>query len=286
MTAETKAIALSPDIRRFYAEQIRALAALPDGPATARLLEAFAAVPREEHAGPGPWLLRSSFYGLASRRTPDADPKHLYHCVLIALDEEQGVNIGDPSLWARFLHRVAIAEGASVLQIGAGSGYYTALLAELVGPAGRVVATEIDEALAGMAERALARRANVAVRHGNGTSALGGGERAFDLVVAFAGVTHPVPAWRERLAPDGRLLLPLTDDDWRGAMVLFEHDGEAFEGTTLGPCGFFPCVGARDEEAAGRLAKLWSEPSRLTGRRLRVRVSDGTVRYEMDGIES
>ena len=285
ITAETKAIVLSPDIRRFYAEQIRALAALPEGPATVRLLDAFAAVPREDHVGPGPWLLRSPLYGLASRRTPDDDPRHLYHNVLVALDEEQGVNIGDPSLWARLLHRAAIARGASILQVGAGSGYYTAILAALVGPGGRVVATEIDEILAGIAERALSGRANVSIRRCNGASGLDGGDGAFDLIVAFAGVTHPVPAWTDRLAPDGRLLLPMTDDNWQGAMVLFERDGEAFEGATLGPCGFFPCVGARDEAAAGRLAKLWSAPSRLTGERLRVRVRNGTVRYEMGGIE-
>ena len=134
-------------IRRFYAEEVQAAAALPDNPATDRLFDAFACVPREDHVQPGPWLLRSPLAGMPTRRTPDSDPRHLYHNVLVALDEEQGINIGEPSLWARFLARAEIQEGASILQVGAGSGYYTAILAELAGQNGHVLATEIDGGL-------------------------------------------------------------------------------------------------------------------------------------------
>ena len=241
-------------------------------------------MPREEHVGPGPWFLRSPLYDFAARHTPDDDPRHLYHNVLVALDEKRDINIGDPSLWARFFDSASIAEGASVLQVGAGSGYYTAILAALVGAQGRVVATEIDDRLAAMAEDALGSRANVSIRRCNGATELDADDGPFDLIVAFAGVTHPVPSWSARLKPAGRMLLPVTDESWWGAMVLFERHGESFDGTTLGRCGFFPCAGARCADAARRLSQLWSETSRLSGARLRVRVRDGTVRYEIDGV--
>jgi len=83
------------------------------------------------------------------------DPAFLYHDTLIALDTARGINIGQPSFHAHCLDQLAPQEGDAVLQVGAGSGYYTALLAHLVGPGGRVHAYEIDLALAERAARSL-----------------------------------------------------------------------------------------------------------------------------------
>lgn len=276
-------MSVTPELKHFFAEEVRAAGALPNDAQSQRVLDAFARVPREDHAGDGPWLLRSPLYGLASRRTPDSDPAHLYHNVLVTLDEERGINIGDPSLWARFLARTDVAAGSSVLQVGAGSGYYSAILAELVGERGDVLATETDERLATMAMADLAGRHNVTVRHGNGATDVGADDGPFDLIVAFAGVTHPVPRWRDRLKPGGRMLLPITGDSWWGAMVLFQVVGDAFEATTLGPCGFFPCEGARDAEAAGRIDKLWADRARLSDTRMIMRLDGERVVYEIDG---
>ena len=272
---------ITSETRRFFAEEIRAAGALADGAVTERVLDAFASVPREDHAGPGPWLLRSPLFDMATRRTPDADPAHLYHNVLIALDDERGINVGEPSLWARFLSRTPLQEGSSILQVGAGSGYYTAILAELAGEQGAVLATETDAGLADMAANALS--ANVTVRHGNGATDITVDDGPFDLIVAFAGVTHPVAAWGTALKPDGRMLLPITGDSWWGAMVLAQRDGGDFAARTLGRCGFFPCVGARDEETGKRVDKLWSETSRLQDKEMRIRFEGDCVRYEVDG---
>ena len=276
-------MSVDPTLRRFYAEEVQAAAALSDGPQTDRLLNAFATVPREDHVRPGPWLLRSPLSGMPSRRTPDGDHRHLYHNVLVALDEERGINIGEPALWARFFSQADIAEGASVLQVGAGSGYYTAILAELVGPDGRVLATEIDGGLAAIACNAFSGRQNVSVRHTNGAADLDDGDGLFDLIVAFAGVTHPVPSWIERLEPTGRMLLPVTGGDWWGAMVKFSRDDDAFDAITLGRCGFFPCEGARDDQASERIDRLWAEPKRLSGAKLRAFMQDGAMSYVIDG---
>ena len=183
--------------RRWFAEGLRAICHLGDE----RVVEAFASVPRETFAGPGPWRLYHFADGYWT--TPDADPRRLYHNVLIALDESRGLNIGEPSLWARHFDRLDIPDGARVLQLGAGSGYYTAILAKLVGPAGRVEAIEIDGPLAGLAQRNLAAWPNVHVRLGDANQPVDG---RWDVVVAFAGATTPHGWWLDALADGGRTL--------------------------------------------------------------------------------
>ena len=82
------------EARRHYAEELRVVSHI----GSARVVEAFAAVPRERFAGPGPWRLLHDGDGYWS--TPDANPHWLYHNVLIALDEKRRLNVGGPSLWA------------------------------------------------------------------------------------------------------------------------------------------------------------------------------------------
>ena len=127
------------EVRRHFAEELRVVSHI----GCERVVEAFAAVPRERFAGPGPWRLLHDGDGYWS--TPDANPRWLYHNVLVALDEKRRLNIGGPSLWAFHFDRIGVRQGDRVLQIGAGSGYYTAILAELAGPRGRIDALEIDE---------------------------------------------------------------------------------------------------------------------------------------------
>ena len=85
----------------------------------------------------------------------DADPRHLYRDVLVALDEARGINNGQPSLWAFLIDQLDNAAGKNVLHLGCGTGYYTAIMAELAGPTGKITAVEIDVGLAGRARAAL-----------------------------------------------------------------------------------------------------------------------------------
>src|SRR6516164_11775991 len=62
----------------------------------------------------------------------DDSPSHVYHDVLIALDESRGINNGQPSLWAYLFDRLDLVPGEQVLHLGCGTGYYTAIIAELV----------------------------------------------------------------------------------------------------------------------------------------------------------
>jgi protein-L-isoaspartate(D-aspartate) O-methyltransferase len=97
----------------------------------------------------------------------------------------------------------------SVLEIGTGPGYFAALLAELVGPGGRVVSVEVDAEVAHAATSRLADCGyDVTVLAGDGDA----GAPAFapfDRIVASVGCTDVARVWLEQLAPDGFALVPL-----------------------------------------------------------------------------
>ena len=133
--------------RQLFAEELRFTAKV----SSSSVLKAFARVPREHFVGLGPWRIKSPMRLGEYWTSPDADPRHVYHDVLIALDEARGINNGQPSLWAKLYDEVNLCDGMHVVHIGAGAGYYTAILAEIVGPRGRVMAIEVDAQLAARA---------------------------------------------------------------------------------------------------------------------------------------
>ena len=81
--------------------------------------------------------------------TADADPRAVYHDVLIALDEARGINNGQPSLWALLLDHLDILAGERVLHLDCGIGHYTAVVAELVGPMGWITARLVEHVTTG-----------------------------------------------------------------------------------------------------------------------------------------
>src|SRR5258708_20493724 len=121
-----------------YAEGLRRLGPLK----SERVVQEFATVPRERFVGGGPWRIIPP--GRTARMTPDSDPCHLYDNVLVSLDADRNINNGEPRLWAALFDQLDIQAGASVAHVGSGTGYYSAILAELVGPAGKVSAIEVD----------------------------------------------------------------------------------------------------------------------------------------------
>jgi protein-L-isoaspartate(D-aspartate) O-methyltransferase len=140
------------EARQHYAEELRFTAKL----GSRVIVDAFATVPRERFLGPGPWRVLSPMAMAEYWTTQDADPRHLYHDVLIAIDEERRLNNGQPSLWARMYDHLELSRGEHVVHVGAGTGYYSAILAQIVGRAGRVTAIEVDPILAARAKESLA----------------------------------------------------------------------------------------------------------------------------------
>jgi protein-L-isoaspartate(D-aspartate) O-methyltransferase len=240
------------DARRWFAEELRHTARVR----SRAVVDAFAAVPRERFAGPGPWRLLSPMDLDEYWTTEDADPRHLCHDVLVAIDEARRLNNGQPSLWAFLYDRLALPAGAHVVHVGAGTGYYSAVLAEVVGPAGRVTALEVDPALAARARENLAPWPQAAVVEADGFAHRP--DRPADAVVVNAGVSRLSAAWLDGLAAaGGRLLVPLTDGRWSGGFLMITRPppgADRYPARYVCRTSIIPCVGGRGAEAEARLA--------------------------------
>ncbi len=257
-------------IRAAYAKQVLAVGSVED----TRLAQAFAAIPREDFVGPGPWLVLRWLRDYVP--TPDADPVYLYTDDLVALVPERRINNGQPSLHAHLIHQASPAEGEHVVHVGTGTGYYTAILAHLVGPSGRVTGIEYDGDLATRARSNLAPYANVTVIEADGTQAP---FDPADVIYVNAGCTRPAERWLDGLADGGRLIMPMTSDQGfgisapariasAGAVFRIERKAADYLAKWISPVAIFPCAGGRDEGSERALAEAfarggWEKVTRL-----------------------
>src|SRR5262249_39177991 len=163
----------------------------------------FATIRREDFLGTDPWRIVRHPPGPA---LPVNDPVYVYQDAVLALAPERGVNNGSPSLHARMLNDLAGEPGQHIAHIGAGAGYYTAMLAELTGASGRVTAIELDATLAERARVNLAAWPHVTVICGDGGSAL---SESVDRIYVNFGVAAPAASWIEQLKLGGKLLFAL-----------------------------------------------------------------------------
>jgi len=237
-------------LRSYYARLIAGKA----GTTNPRLIEAFTTIERERFVGPGPWKINDFLGGYVD--TPSDDPIYIYQDVVVALVPERRINNGEPQLHARCLTALQITGGETVVHIGTGTGYYTAILAHLVGPAGKVMAYEIDQDLAARAAANLAPWPNISV---NAQSATDGLLPACDIVYVSAGATRPPDAWLDALRPGGRLLFPLTPNVGLGGMLLVTRaTTTSFDARFVQPATFIYCEGARDSSEGDELAKAFA----------------------------
>jgi len=267
-------------VRRAYAKQTLAAARVTNP----RIEAAYAAIPREDFLGAGPWQIMRMLGGYA--QTPDADPVYLYVDIVVGIVPERQLNNGQPSFHAALLASVDIKEGEHVVHVGAGTGYYTAMMSFLAGPTGRVTAIEFDPELAARARENLAKCQNVTVLQGDGATMPFDGA---DVIYVNAGVTRPMPAWLDGLNEAGRLIFPLTTDhNFRiakpgvidsarlmksGAYFRVQRQGTQFEARGIMVTAIIPCESARDPESEAALAAAFEKASWTRVRRL---VRDGS----------
>lgn len=185
-----------------------------------RVMAAMAKVPRHEFVPP--------------------DEEHLAY-VNAPLPIGHGQTISQPYIVAVMTDMVAPEDDHMVLEVGAGSGYQAAILAEVVK---QVYTIEIVPALAEQAREALTRLgyANVALSTGDGR--LGWAEHApFDAIVVTAAARRVPPALIDQLKPGGRMAIPIGGRFMSQDLTLVEKamDGKVSKRSIL-PVAFVPLV--------------------------------------------
>jgi protein-L-isoaspartate(D-aspartate) O-methyltransferase len=247
------------ECRAFYAQEVRFAASL----STPRLVEAFAKVPREKFLGPGPWQIGSadargvSAAGLVQMSYVTVeDPREVYHNVVISLDRAKDINNGQPGSLGRWIDALALKPGARAYHLGCGVGYYTAIMAEVVGPQGNVVGLELQPELAARARENLLGYANVAIESGDG-AVFDPGER--DAIFVNCGVTHPQTKWLERLREGGRLVAPFTmavnATIGQGLMMKIVRSNGKFRTEPVSPVGIYSARSLREAALEPQLLK-------------------------------
>ena len=182
-----------------------------------RVLDAMRAVPRHE------------FVPAASRDRAYADS---------ALPIGEGQTISQPYIVALMTEAVAIRSGERVLEVGTGSGYQAAVLAAL---GADVYSIEIVEPLARRAAETLRRLGyGVHLRHGDGYR--GWPEAApFDAIVVTAAPPRVPPALVAQLAPGGRLVIPVGEEEQE--LQVLRRGPSGIETRHVVPVRFVPMVG-------------------------------------------
>jgi protein-L-isoaspartate(D-aspartate) O-methyltransferase len=180
-----------------------------------------------------------------------------------------GQTISQPYIVAFMAEALNLQGGENVLEIGAGSGYAAAVLAQI---AGNVYTIERVQELASSARATLARLGfgNVQVRHGDGTR--GWPEQApFDAIVVAAGGPDVPESLKRQLRIGGRIVIPVGPDKRFQELVRMTRVSESrFEVEELADVRFVPLIGEEGWMPA--------TPAAPEARRLPVKLRDDRIR--------
>jgi protein-L-isoaspartate O-methyltransferase len=224
------------------------------------------------HRGKG-----SSMYPLKRADEPDVWSKLVNSgdAIVIQVDEgkleEDGTGTfptsssSAPTVIDMMLGLLDVHQDMNVLEIGAGTGYNAALIAEKVTP-GHVTTIEVDERIAEHARTVLART-GLPVTVVTGDGACGYAENApYDRVMCTASVLRVPYAWVKQTRPDGKIVLPLVGSFRRGAFLCLtvDDDGTA-KGRFHGGASFMRLRNQRDDEPLW-MRRDWDEPQVSTTR--------------------
>lgn len=184
-----------------------------------RVLTAMAAVPRE-------------------RFVPEGHRLRAYADSALPIGEEQ--TISQPWIVAAICQALELSGDECVLEVGSGSGYSTAVLAQL---AAEVIGIERHESLAATAAETLGALgiANVELLVGDGSRGLP--ERApFDAIAVHATAPAPPRTLLGQLVDGGRLVVPIAAEG-ADLLTVFRRRGDEWLTEAIGPCRFVPLIG-------------------------------------------
>ncbi len=153
--------------------------------------------------------------------------------------------ISQPYIVGKMTELLEVGAGARVLEIGTGSGYQAAVLAQM---GARVTSIELDAALAAAASLLFAElRLAVDVRVGDGR--LGAADVGpFDAIVVTAASGQLAKAWREQLAEGGRLVAPIGPRKGVQALHRFRRRGAQLVDEPLFAVRFVPLEVGKDDD--------------------------------------
>lgn len=167
---------------------------------------------------------------------PDMERADAYANVPLPIGHRQ--TISQPLIVAMMTHHLQLERWHRVLEIGTGSGYQTAVLAEL---ADRIVTVETVQPLAEAAKAKLEKLGLGEIRFIQGDGSKGAPEHApFDrIIVTAAGRTMPEALIRQ-LAPNGRLIAPIGEPGAQQLILTTKNEGGEMNSRTLFPVAFVP----------------------------------------------
>ncbi len=158
-----------------------------------------------------------------------------------ALPIAGGQTISQPFIVARMTELLELSGTEKILEIGAGTGYQTAILASL---ARKVFAIERLPTLADEANRRLQTLGfrNVTLKAGDGTAGWDAYHPFDAILVAAGGPAIPEPLVKQ-LKIGGKLVIPIGDEQLKQTLIRVTRTANGYETENFGPCAFVPLIG-------------------------------------------
>lgn len=155
-----------------------------------------------------------------------------------------GQTISAPHMVAMMLELLEVQKGHKILEIGTGSGYHAALLAELVGDNGTVITIERIQELAEFATDNLRKTGyikNVVILHGDGSKGVPN-YAPYDGILVTCGAPEVPEELKSQITNTGIIVIPIGAKYFQ-TLTILKKKNDKFETITEGECMFVPMVG-------------------------------------------